>query len=80
MTFRQFIIPFAAGVAVGFVVAKNWDQIREAVSPVARRIASRSKTAVEHGREKLWEGRERLEDLVAEIREQDAQRAARHEA
>jgi hypothetical protein len=80
MLFRQFILPFAAGVAVGFVVARNWDQIREVVAPVARRVVRRSRTVVERGREKLWEGRERLEDLVAEIREQEARRTARQGA
>jgi hypothetical protein len=76
MTFRQFALPFAAGLAVGFLVAHNWTAIREAVAPVARRVARRGKEAAVLGREKLWEQRERFEDLVAEIREQEALKSA----
>ena len=76
MTLRQLALPFAAGLAVGFLVARNWDAIREAVAPVAKRVARRSKEAAVLGREKLWEQRERFEDMIAEIREQDALKAA----
>jgi hypothetical protein len=76
MTFRQFALPFAAGLAVGFLVARNWDSIRAAVEPVARRVVRRGKEAAERGRERLWEQRERFEDRMAELREQDALAAA----
>jgi hypothetical protein len=76
MTFRQIALPFAAGLAVGFLIARNWEAIRAAVAPVAQRVGRRTREAATLGREKLWEQRERFEDLMAEIREQDAQKAA----
>jgi hypothetical protein len=59
---------------VGFVVARNWKQIRQAAEPVVQRIGRRSTEALEQGRERIWAQREKIEDMIAEVREKDASR------
>lgn len=75
MTIRQFAFPFVAGVVVGVLVSRNWDTITETVGPVARRISRRSGRLAGLVREKAWEGRERVEDLLAEWHAANPQRA-----
>jgi len=72
MTFRSFLVPFALGVVAGVLVARNWERIREAAEPVARRVARRARGAAEKGREAVWEQRERFEDRMAEMHEKEA--------
>lgn len=69
---RPYILPFSLGFAAGFAVGRNWDTIREAAEPVARRVAQRAREALKLGRERAWEQRERVEDWWAELREENA--------
>jgi hypothetical protein len=76
MTIRSYLIPFAIGFAAGFALGRNWDDVREAVAPVARRVARRASGLLGRGREVMWDQREKVEDLLAGMREKEALRAA----
>lgn len=68
MIIPRTVVGFAAGVAVGFVLGRNWDGIREAARPVAERASRRARRWAALGREAAWDARERVEDWVAEQR------------
>jgi hypothetical protein len=78
MPVRRYLVPFAAGVAVGAVVHKYWPEIQEAAGPTLKRGFARGSDLLDRARTALWEQSEQFADLVAEIREEEAaaQRAA----
>jgi hypothetical protein len=72
----RYLVPFAAGVAVGIVVHKYWPEIKQRGGPTLKRVVAEGTKAFEKGREQFWEQSERFSDLVAEIREEEEQRKA----
>ena len=70
-TLTRYLLPFAAGVAVGVVLHKYWPEIREKAGPGARRVSADGRKILERGRAVFWEQREKFADLVAEIRDEE---------
>ena len=67
----RYLVPFAAGVAVGVAVHKYWPQISERAGPGARRVAADGKKMFQRGRAAFWEKSEQFSDLIAEIRDEE---------
>jgi hypothetical protein len=67
----RFLLPFAAGVAVGVLVHKYWPQIRELGGPVAKRGLKSGAGLFDRVKTSLAEQGEKFADLVAEIREEE---------
>ena len=65
----RFVVPFTIGIAVGFLVGKNWPRIKEVSGPAVRGTLRR-------GREVVATQKEKFDDLIAEIREEEAAVAA----
>jgi hypothetical protein len=68
---RRYLVPFAAGVAVGIAVHKYWPQIKQAGGPALEKGLSRGGRLLDRARASLWEQSEKFSDLVAEIREEE---------
>lgn len=75
MQFRQFLLPFALGVAVGVVLHRSWPKIREIGGPLLRDALKGGTNLAGKAREALHEQSEKFSDLVAEIREEEEQKA-----
>lgn len=75
MAIGRYLLPFAAGVAAGVLITKNWPKIKEIGGPVARRALAEGSNLFEKGRQSMWEQREKFSDLVAEIREEEETKA-----
>ncbi len=75
MQFRQYLLPFTLGVAVGVVVTKNWPKIREVTRPLLRGAMKGGSGILERGREAYHQQSEKFSDLIAEIREEEEAKA-----
>lgn len=75
MSLRQYLVPFAVGVAAGALVARNWEKIRETSRPLLRGAVRGGTNLLEKGREAYHEKSEKFSDLVAEIREEEEAKA-----
>jgi hypothetical protein len=71
----RYLVPFAAGVAVGVLAHKYWPQIREAVGPAAKKGLRGGSGLVDRARTAFWEKSEKFSDLIAEIREEEEAKA-----
>lgn len=71
MSVRRYLVPFAAGVAVGILVHKYWPHIKKATGPSLEEGLSQGKRLLGRARETLQEQSEKFSDLVAEIREEE---------
>jgi hypothetical protein len=71
VSLKKYVVPFAAGVAVGAALHKYWPELEEAGGPRLRRGLKLGSRLVERARTALWEQGEKLADLVAEIREEE---------
>jgi hypothetical protein len=67
----RYLVPFAAGVAVGVTVHKYWPQIKEAAGPSLEKGLAEGERLFERARTAFWEQSEKFSDLVAEIREEE---------
>jgi hypothetical protein len=72
MNWKQYVLPLTIGVAVGVVVGRNWDKIRDNARPVLRGALRGGTNLLEKGREAYHEQSEKFSDLIAEIREEEA--------
>ena len=72
MSWTRYLLPFAAGVAVGVALHKYWPQIREAGGPRLQKGLRAGAGLAERARASLWEQGEKFADLVAEIREEES--------
>ncbi len=72
MNWTKYLLPFAAGVAVGVVLHKYWPQIKEAGGPRLEKGLRSGSGLMDRARTALWEQREKFSDLVAEIREEES--------
>lgn len=68
----RYLVPFAAGIAVGALAHKYWPQIRELAGPSVKKGLRGGSGLVEKARTTLWEQSEKFSDLIAEIREEEA--------
>ena len=75
MQFRQYILPFTLGVAVGAVVTKNWPKIREVTRPLLGGALKSGSGLLAKGREAFQAQSEKFSDLIAEIREEEEAKA-----
>jgi hypothetical protein len=75
MSIRQYIVPFALGVAAGALVARNWEKIRDTSRPLLRTALKGSTNLLEKGREAYHQQSEKFSDLIAEIREEEEAKA-----
>jgi hypothetical protein len=71
MPVRRYLVPFAAGVAVGITAHKYWPQIQEAAGPSLQKGLAEGERLFERARTAFWEQSEKFSDLVAEIREEE---------
>ena len=72
MSSTRYLLPFAAGVAVGVALHKYWPQLREAGGPRLREGLRAGSGLAERARAAFWEQSEKLAELVAEIREEES--------
>jgi hypothetical protein len=70
------VVSFVAGLTAGRSLARHSDAVDAAVRPVAVRVRRRLGVALERAEKGAWERRERLEDLVAALREALARQPA----
>jgi hypothetical protein len=70
----RYLVPFAAGVAVGVLVHKYWPQIRELAGPSVKKGLRGGSGFVDRARTAFWEQSEKFSDLIAEIREEESAR------
>lgn len=71
-SFAKYLLPFAAGVAVGVALHKYWPQIKEAGGPRLEKGLKTGSGMLDRARASFWEQSEKFSDLIAEIREEDA--------
>lgn len=71
MAIARYLIPFAAGVAVGATLHKYWPEITKASRPLLRSSLRGGSELLDKGREVVWGQTERLADIISEIREED---------
>jgi hypothetical protein len=72
MSIGRYVVPFAAGVAVGAVLHKYWPELQEAAGPQLKKGLARGSEPFDRAKTALWEQSEQFADLVAEIREEEA--------
>lgn len=76
---RRYVVPFAAGVAVGVALHRYWPEIRRSAGPRLDRVLARGSGFVDRARTSFWEQSEKFSDLIAEIREEDEAATKRRE-
>ena len=75
MNLTKYLVPFAAGVAVGVLLHKYWPQIRDAGGPRLEKGMRTGSGLVDRARTAFWEQSEKFSDLIAEIREEEGAKA-----
>lgn len=65
MPVGRIAVPLTIGIAVGFLIGRNWPRIKEVSGPAVRGTFRK-------GREVVASQKERFDDLIAEIREEEA--------
>lgn len=73
MRATRYIAVFAAGMVAGALVHRHWDRIEAAGGPRLRRVMAGGDRVLARGKRAVMERVEWLQDLVAEIREEDEQ-------